>query len=51
MENGIRKNSILTKPIERSSTPKENEDVEFKLSKLEKVVESKKDEMVRKLTS
>lgn len=49
MEKCSAKHYTPTKPSERSSTIEENEDVEFKLSKFEKVVEIMKEEMVRKV--
>ena len=43
------KKYTLARPLESSLTREENEDVEFKMSKLEKVVESMKDEIKQEL--
>ena len=49
MEKGSIKNHTSIKPIERSLTPKGNKDVEFNLSKLEKVMENMNYELKQEL--
>ena len=49
METGDEKMDTPTKPSERSFTLEEIEDMNFKLSKLKKVVESMKDEFKQEL--